>query len=252
MGCVMPIWVFNYVAYNLLGIRFMIYLSDSLIHVFPLPDDLLKKLENEIENTKIRFLDFFGIKPFRQFSYIMTVLSVYIAIISGFFLKFSITKLYLTIFGLNIIFIIIIRYIVFFWIKKNLPLALKWRWEQVKKKMKPEERKEAERFLEEYKKKYGLKNLAKIFFRFKPLFLAFKTNSGLKPIINKIRKLADIYHVPMKPDFLNDITAMIKKGEHISEDDVKKGEDSVQKLTDDYSAKIEELLAKKEKDILTV
>ncbi|MFC2126173.1 ribosome recycling factor [Bacteroidota bacterium] len=40
--------------------------------------------------------------------------------------------------------------------------------------------------------------------------------------------------------------------EHISEDDVKKGEDRVQKLTDEYSVKIDELLAKKEQDILTV
>ena len=38
--------------------------------------------------------------------------------------------------------------------------------------------------------------------------------------------------------------------EHVSEDDVKKGEERVQKLTDDYSVKIDELLAKKEKDIL--
>lgn len=40
--------------------------------------------------------------------------------------------------------------------------------------------------------------------------------------------------------------------EHVSEDEVKKGEDIVQKFTDDYTVKIDELLAKKEKDILTV
>ncbi|GHB37795.1 ribosome recycling factor [Mongoliitalea lutea] len=37
-----------------------------------------------------------------------------------------------------------------------------------------------------------------------------------------------------------------------SEDDVKRAEDTVQKLTDQYSAKIDELLVKKEADIMTV
>ncbi len=40
--------------------------------------------------------------------------------------------------------------------------------------------------------------------------------------------------------------------EHISEDDVKNGEERVQKLTDEYSTKIDELLGKKERDVLTV
>lgn len=37
-----------------------------------------------------------------------------------------------------------------------------------------------------------------------------------------------------------------------SEDDVKRAEDNVQKFTDQYSAKIDELLVKKEADIMTV
>ena len=40
--------------------------------------------------------------------------------------------------------------------------------------------------------------------------------------------------------------------EHISEDDVKKAEIEVQKMTDDYIKKVDEMLEKKEKDILTV
>jgi ribosome recycling factor len=40
--------------------------------------------------------------------------------------------------------------------------------------------------------------------------------------------------------------------EHVSEDAVKRGEDEVQKLTDEYIVKIDEMLVKKEKDILTV
>ena len=40
--------------------------------------------------------------------------------------------------------------------------------------------------------------------------------------------------------------------EHVSEDDVRHAEDEVQKLTDQYIAKIEEVLKKKEEDIMTV
>ncbi len=42
------------------------------------------------------------------------------------------------------------------------------------------------------------------------------------------------------------------KSDGASEDDIKKGEEQVQKLTDKYSAKIDELLKKKETDITTV
>lgn len=64
-----------------------------------------------------------------------------------------------------------------------------------------------------YKNSYGLEKLAEIFLRFKPIFLAFKKgNYELSKIINRIRKLAVKHHKPMKPDFLNDITAIIKTG----------------------------------------
>ena len=70
--------------------------------------------------------------------------------------------------------------------------------------------------IEKYQKKYGLEKLAQVFFRFKPLFLAFRTNKKLKIIINRIRKLADKHHLPMKEDYLNSVTANIKKGEDTS------------------------------------
>ncbi len=69
----------------------------------------------------------------------------------------------------------------------------------------------------QYKTLYGLERLAEIFLRFKPIFLALKTNSLLKRHINKIRKLATKYHKPIKPDYLNSITAMIKRNEDIDE-----------------------------------
>ncbi len=63
-----------------------------------------------------------------------------------------------------------------------------------------------------YKKLYGLEKLAEIFYRYKPLWLAFKTNRKLSSTINKIRKLAYRHHKPMKEDYLNNITALIKNG----------------------------------------
>lgn len=66
-----------------------------------------------------------------------------------------------------------------------------------------------------YEEEYGLERLAEIFYRFKPLFLAFRTNGKLKTITNRIRKLAKKYHKPILEDYLNGITAKIKKGEVI-------------------------------------
>ncbi len=63
-----------------------------------------------------------------------------------------------------------------------------------------------------YEKYYGLQNLASIFYRFKPLFLAMKSEDVMKPTINKIRKLATKYHRPMKPDYLNNVTGIIRRG----------------------------------------
>ena len=74
------------------------------------------------------------------------------------------------------------------------------------------------KIFKDYGKKYGLKRLAEIFLRFKPIFLAFRTNQEMKSIINKMRKLAIHYHKPMPEDYLNTITSKIKKGEIIDID----------------------------------
>lgn len=54
----------------------------------------------------------------------------------------------------------------------------------------------------------------------------------------------------IRKDTMEHLKKLVK--EHISEDDVKKAEIEVQKMTDGYIVKIDEMLAKKEKDILTV
>lgn len=55
-------------------------------------------------------------------------------------------------------------------------------------------------------------NLGSIFYRFKPLFLALKTISGKKHFFNRLRKKAIKQHTPLHADYLNDITAQIKRG----------------------------------------
>lgn len=60
---------------------------------------------------------------------------------------------------------------------------------------------------------YGSYRLAEVFHRFKPLFLSLRTDRTMRPTINKIRKLANRYHKPMKEDFLNSVTAHLKKGD---------------------------------------
>lgn len=53
-------------------------------------------------------------------------------------------------------------------------------------------------------------NLASIFFRFKPLFLAMKSISMNKTFFNQLRKKANRLHTPMPEDYLNSITSLIK------------------------------------------
>jgi len=55
-------------------------------------------------------------------------------------------------------------------------------------------------------------NLASIFFRFKPLFLAMKTISNNKTFFNQLRKKANKLHLPMPEDYFNSVTSRIKKG----------------------------------------
>ena len=56
-------------------------------------------------------------------------------------------------------------------------------------------------------------DLASIFYRFKPLFLALKKVSNNKRFFNRLRKDAKKQHVPMPVDYLNDVTNQLKKGE---------------------------------------
>jgi hypothetical protein len=57
------------------------------------------------------------------------------------------------------------------------------------------------------------KDLASIFYRFKPLFLAMKSISNNKTFFNKLRKDAVVLHKPLPEDYLNTITSKIKNDE---------------------------------------
>lgn len=55
-------------------------------------------------------------------------------------------------------------------------------------------------------------DLASIFFRFKPLFLAMKSISKNKTFFNRLRKQAEKLHKPLPEDYLNNVTARLKHG----------------------------------------
>lgn len=77
--------------------------------------------------------------------------------------------------------------------------------------------KEAKKLFEQYDEHFGYKRLAEIFLRFKRVFLAFKVHDGMSAPINKIGHLSDKYHKRMPQSMLNNITAMLKKGDPIYE-----------------------------------
>lgn len=111
-----------------------------------------------------------------------------------------------------------LRYIIYKATEKTLVIQNKELIEEIKAK---KNLNVAKLFLV-YKEKYGLERLAEIFLRFKPLFLAFKTNSQSKKLINKISKLAVKFHKPMAEDYLNTITTKLKEGRGIDEKQLQK------------------------------
>lgn len=77
---------------------------------------------------------------------------------------------------------------------------------------------------EQYEKLHGLEGLASVFYRFKPLFMAFKNKSSASTV-NRIRKLAVKHHRPMPEDYLASVTKYLRNGTF----DKNKLEDSLSK-----------------------
>ncbi len=103
-----------------------------------------------------------------------------------------------------------LRYMIYNTTDKTLIIVNKKTLETIK-----ESDTKATALFEEYDDHIGYKRLAEIFLRFKPLFLAFKAHEGMEPIINRISKLSHKYHKPMKQSFLNNVTAILRKGDVI-------------------------------------
>ena len=66
-----------------------------------------------------------------------------------------------------------------------------------------------------YAETQSLEKLSTIFYRFKPLFLAFRQTKQLKKAINKVRRFAVQHHKAMQEDYLNSITSIIKKSDKV-------------------------------------
>ncbi len=82
------------------------------------------------------------------------------------------------------------------------------------------------------------------------------TEERRQQIVKHAKKLAEDARVSIR-NVRRDINDEIKKKSkdkdaHVSEDETKKLQDDIQKITDNYIKKIDELLAHKEKEIMTV
>lgn len=73
-----------------------------------------------------------------------------------------------------------------------------------------------EGMLVKYVNTYGEEELAKLFYRYKPVFLAFRKTANTKKLINSIRRSAVANHQPLREDLLNSLTAKIKRGDKVN------------------------------------
>lgn len=80
------------------------------------------------------------------------------------------------------------------------------------------------------------------------------TEERRKDIVKQIKNFGEECRVAIRHARrdANDGMKAGQKGGKITEDDLKKGEKDVQKLTDDYIAKVDQIVAKKEQDIMKV
>lgn len=67
-------------------------------------------------------------------------------------------------------------------------------------------------YFDRYAADYSFADLGRIFLRFKPIFLALRTNTAMRAYVNRIRRAARTNHRPLEQDLLNTLTARIKAG----------------------------------------
>lgn len=80
------------------------------------------------------------------------------------------------------------------------------------------------------------------------------TEERRKDLIKVVRKLAEEYRVAIRNERREAVEQLKKaqKAKDISEDELKSGEQDIQRLTDAYVKKVDDMLAAKERDILEV
>lgn len=78
-----------------------------------------------------------------------------------------------------------------------------------------------EGMLVKYVNTYGENELAKLFYRYKPVFLAFRKTSNAKKVVNSIRRAAVKNHQPMREDLLNSLTKNIKLNKKMSGSEIR-------------------------------
>ena len=80
------------------------------------------------------------------------------------------------------------------------------------------------------------------------------TEETRKNLVKNVKKLGEDAKVALRSirRDANEKIKALKKDGHISEDEVKKGEDAVQKKTDQYVKEIDSLIVAKEKEIMSI
>lgn len=64
---------------------------------------------------------------------------------------------------------------------------------------------------EKYLEKADLIELAKVFYRFKPIFLALRANDDCRPYVNRIRRMANRHHQPLSDINVMNVTKLMKE-----------------------------------------
>lgn len=80
------------------------------------------------------------------------------------------------------------------------------------------------------------------------------TEERRKELVKYVKKLAEDSKVVVRNirRDANDACKKLEKSEHVSEDDLKKGEKDIQKLTDDHIKFVDDTVLHKEKEIMTI
>ena len=80
------------------------------------------------------------------------------------------------------------------------------------------------------------------------------TEERRKEMVKQVKRMGEDAKVAIRNARreANDALKKLEKSKEISEDDLKRGEKEIQELTDDYVARIDQVIAEKEKDLMEI